>query len=51
MKCQNLLSVKNKKGINMSSAELVQRVVNIKIVCQQRSSMAYPDPLYNVLFR
>ena len=32
MKCQILFSRKNKKNIKLSSAELAQRVVKVKIV-------------------
>ena len=33
MKCQNLFSGKNKKNIiNLSSAELAQRVVKVKMI-------------------
>ena len=31
MKCQNLSSGKNKKNISLSSAELAQRVVKVKL--------------------
>ena len=34
MKCQNLFSGKNKKNINLSSAELAQRVFKVNSVFQ-----------------
>ena len=36
MKCQILFSGKNKKNINLSSAELAQRVVKVKAVTKQQ---------------
>ena len=32
MKCQILFSGKNKKNVNLPSAELLQRVVKVKII-------------------
>ena len=45
MKCEILFSRKNKKNIvNVSSVELAQRVVKVKI-CKLRYFMQTPEPL------
>ena len=49
MKCQSLFSGKNKKNIiNLSSAELAQRVVNVNM---NDYCYVYPIDLIKVLFR
>ena len=51
MKCQSLWSGKNKQNINLSSAEIAQRAVTVKLVClkstQQVCGNIMPD-LYSM---